>query len=700
LGVWEPPRAIDNPGDAQANRFARQDQLAGTLRVSSAELISRADASRSVRALLLRAGGALRERLQRVLDSVRDPQARALLGALLLGEREFERTDAGLSYTRLGLSHILSISGFHLTVLVFSILWLLRLTGDRGWFEPALLAFLVLAYAVALPPQAPILRSAALVLAMLLVHALGRRYDRLCVLGWITIALLAWRPADLWSLGFQLSVGLTALLLWIGDHARVTLWGTPLQGLIDQPDQTDQPAPRTLVRRASSSLSASISLSAMCWSAALPIIAATTGMISPLAAIISVVLAPLFVVLLWLGFLTLGLGMIFPGLAPFAATLLTRLCQLATDASTWLDSFALSSLRVPPIPVWWALLATLWIVCGWRWYRTWMLADRRWWWGAGACVLLALAPSMIAARGAGLSRAAALRLDALAVGDGTCMLLRSGTDAMLWDAKAIPPRSATPRTALALRELGVWRVPRIFITHPDIDHMSGVLDLIEPLGVREILVSQRFIDQATDSGTASRTRQPNAARVVQDELARRGVRLRAVRAGDELTLGPSRVTLLSPPPNATWPADNDHSLVALVESPRADHASPATLLLTGDVGGAAVARLAGIALPTIDAIELPHHGSPEPAAMRLVERLAPRVIVQSTGPSRINDPRWEPTRAVLPNAHWLTTAQHGWSAITWHHDGTITQQSMRSPAASRTPTSPTAALRPPTFRSP
>lgn len=670
LGVWEPPRAIENPGDAAAHRFALQDQAAGTLRVSNAELVSVVDNSLAPRALLLRAGGVLRERLQRVLDHVPAGPTRELLGALLLGEREFERTDAGLSYTRLGLSHILSISGFHLTVLVFSVLWLLRLSGDRGWVEPALLAFLVLAYAIALPAQAPILRSAALVLVMLLVHALGRRYDRLCVLGWIAIALLAWRPADLWSLGFQLSVGLTALLLWIGDRAGEAIWGATVRGTVEI--RTSRL--RSLLDRCAAGLRASFALSAMCWTSALPIIAATTGVVSPLAAMVSIALAPLFIVLLWLGYLTLGLGMFVPGFAAWSGRLLARLCDLAIDASTWVDSFSLASVRVPVIPMWWALLATVWIVCGWRWYRLWIVADRRWWWGIGACVLAALAPAMIAGRGNGLDRDAALRVDMLSVGDGTCMLIRSGRDALLWDAKGISPRSATPRAVLTLRELGTWRVPRVVITHPDIDHMSGVLDLLEPLGVREVLVSERFVEQASAVGPGE-----NAARMVVDELSRRGVRLATLGAGDELIIGSARLTVLSPPsaPAPPWPNDNDHSLMALLEAPRAGARSPARMLLTGDVGSDALARIERATLPIVDALELPHHGSPEPAAMRLVERVSPRVVLQSTGPSRVDDPRWDATRAAIPDALWRITARDGWTALTWRHDGSMKLQSMR-----------------------
>jgi beta-lactamase superfamily II metal-dependent hydrolase len=136
--------------------------------------------------------------------------------------------------------------------------------------------------------------------------------------------------------------------------------------------------------------------------------------------------------------------------------------------------------------------------------------------------------------------------------------------------------------------------------------------------------------------------------------------------------------VLSPPHSQSWQNDNDHSLMALLEAPRAASPSPARMLLTGDVGADALARVERATLPLVDAIELPHHGSPEPAAMRLVERVSPRVVLQSTGPSRVNDPRWDPARAAIPGAAWRITARDGWTSVTWLHDGSMTLRSMRS----------------------
>lgn len=670
-GQFIPPDRSDNPGDEKRLLFEAQDRHAGILRCTSPELIHEAEAAGVVdqaHSTFARASGALRARLRRVLDSASNSraasqsQSRQLLGALLLGERELERGPVGLAYTRLGLSHILTISGFHLMVLALTGLWVVRLTGDRGWLEPTLVAVLVIVYVTALPAQSPIIRSALMVLSVLASDALGRKYDRVCVLAWVAFALLIWRPADLWSLGFQLSAGLTAMLLWAGEFAPQAIFGTSLKGTMPS---LDNPG---FVARTKSTFALAISNGAMCWLTSLPIVASTTGLLSLAGMIASLLLAPFFVLLLWIGYFALMLGMLSARLASLGGFVLEVLCSLSVRGATWMDSFSLSSLRVPPVPFWWSIPMTAMIAMCWRMWSTWTRCARRNTVLVAGLWCLTLVPVALLARG--LPTSHALRVDMLAVGDGSCFLIRSGTDALLWDAKALPPRGATPRAAAIARELGAWRVRRVLISHPDIDHMGGVLDLLEPLGVEQVLIDQRMQQQALE--------QPEgAAAVVLRVLESRDVKVQVVIAGDQLHVGRATMTFLSPPSDAAWKVDNEHSLVALVEAPRAHAEKPARLLMTGDAGPLAITMLQQRELPPIDAMELPHHGSAQPAAMEWVQSLHPRVILQSTGPSRVDDPRWDETRTALPNAQWFSTPANGCTSVTWKHDGTIVTKTMR-----------------------
>jgi competence protein ComEC len=211
----------------------------------------------------------------------------------------------------------------------------------------------------------------------------------------------------------------------------------------------------------------------------------------------------------------------------------------------------------------------------------------------------------------------------------------------------------------AVRELGAFRVPTVVITHPNLDHFNGVLDIVEPLSVRTVLVGRAFADHASEH-----PRSPEAHMIA--ELARRGVALRVISQGERLSLGAACLEFLSPPPDADWPMDNDMSLVAGLWLPPSKRPS---LLLCGDIQDRALAHLSSLRPPLHPAIlEAPHHGSAREAAFSFVAAANPLVVLQSTGPSRAMDARWADTRA---GRTWLCTAIDGACFAQVQADGSV-----------------------------
>jgi competence protein ComEC len=260
--------------------------------------------------------GALRSRAATTLDAALSAQSpdpehrpssrpspgRALLAAMLLGEREPGLDGIETAFRRLGLVHLVAISGFNLAIVAGLVLFFLRLGPDRPVLEPLIVATLIILYMLVVPGEAPILRSGLTVLTFLAAETSGRRYDRLNLLGWIAVLLILFRPLDLFSLGFQLSFGIVAALLWLGRHAQERFFGVQIRGIV-------LPRPRTPFGHARRSFvdwaKAAISTSVLAWAVAIPTIAYHTGLVSPLAAITSILILPLVVVSLWIGYTVL-----------------------------------------------------------------------------------------------------------------------------------------------------------------------------------------------------------------------------------------------------------------------------------------------------------------------------------------------------------------------------------------------------------
>ncbi len=650
VGLHTPTRPAMNPGDPDARLWAATRRDAGSLSVPSMDLVSAVqDDGRSLSGAWVSARAWLRDRARGVL-SRQDSDGGALLRAITIGTHDPERRDVRDAFTRVGLAHLMAISGFHLALLVALVLLALRLTGDWGRLEAVVLIALVLGYLIIVPARPPIVRAGLVVLAIVLSESRGRRYDRLSVLGWVGVALLLWRPMDLFTLGFQLSLGLTAALLWLAPRVENRLRPTRIRGLIERPDPR---LSRAILPVFGARVRSAFVVTLVCWLVALPVVIHHTGLVSPMAILTTLLVTPVIVLILALGFAGVVIGLASPAIG----TAIAGLGASVGDGLAWsvqaLDEIPVSSFRLPAVSLAWAALG---VVLAVAWLR---LGTARWR-ALLAGTALALVWLGVEVRASRVDRDVVLRVDALSVGDGTCFLLRSGGEALLWDCGSSRPAFGERELGRIVRALGAWEVPRVIITHPNLDHHNALLDAIEALGVREVLVNDAFLRRGE-------LRRAGAEAFILAELAETDVRVRVLKAGDTLSLGGVSLDVLSP--DAGWlPANvNDSSLVAMVRAPTSE--GERLVLLTGDIEREAMARLlaSGEDLRA-DAMELSHHGSHHATAEDFVEAVDPTIMAQSTGPTRLLDERWERARL---GREWLVTARDGAVTLVVHKNGRV-----------------------------
>lgn len=676
LGAWSPPPPTLNPGEeARAARNAQQRRV-GSLRTTDPSLLRPAvrdlgpldRAERRVRRLV----ADLRARALAAVgggdaDEASDDPSRAFLLALLLGEHEHGVAETRSAFQRVGVAHLLAISGFHLTALVLVGVGAARLFGDRGWLEPALAAALVVLYLAVLPAEAPIVRAGALLLALLAAEAFGRRYDRLTILGWITLALLVWRPADAGSLGLRLSVGITALLLWTAEARPEFVFGPPR--VLGSP--WIGPG---LLARAARALRSFFMANLACWLVAAPLIARQTGAFSPLGAPATALLTGPLTLVLVAGHAGAILSSLLPEAAPAVSAALAALCRPVLALVHAVDALPFAQLSLGRVSLAWTVFATgagvaLVALGPRRRVLAWSLAGLAVLWGvAEARLRPALAPGVL------------LRVDMLAVGDGSALLVRSGEEALLWDCGSLTPGVGLHTVPRAAHALGA-PTPTALLSHPNIDHYAGLPDAAPALGVRRLLASPALFAAAEAAPDG-----PEA--LLLRLLAAQGVTAEALAAGDRLRLGHAAIEVLWPPGDLAAAAGerralsaNDLSLVLLARVPTP--AGERSLLLTGDLGPEAIRRLRerrpGL---RADVLELPHHGSFNAEAARWLAELDPAVVLQSTGPRRLGDERWAPFAA---GRAWLITAAHGAAFAEIRRDGSVRRGAFRAAPATGSP---------------
>lgn len=151
--------------------------------------------------------------LQRIRGAIRESfenKANELFGSdgdtvitLLMGSNEAIPNKRKDLYRETGISHILAISGFHMSIIV-SIIGRM-LPKHKRWLRIGIIGIVMLIYCILCVHSPGIIRSAVMTFAMLVSSALERREDGLSAISIAVIGILMVNPYQLYSISFQLS---------------------------------------------------------------------------------------------------------------------------------------------------------------------------------------------------------------------------------------------------------------------------------------------------------------------------------------------------------------------------------------------------------------------------------------------------------------------------------------------------------------
>lgn len=529
----------------------------------------------------------LRARVRVGVTAGLSPEPALLMRALVLGERE----DASALRTRFaeaGLAHLLALSGLHLGVLAAFVGTLLAPLGPARW---TLVAAAAVSFTLWIGPTPSLIRAAAMTAAAGLSVASGAgRPDPPATLGLAAAATLLARPDWLFDLAFQLSylslIGILAL-------------GVPVARRIGR----GRPArdPRVW-------LPASLAISTAASLAGLPLVVDAFGQAAPFGPLVNLIAVPLTTVLLPLGLVAGVGGAIVPALGA-AAGLVTG--PLATALLVTAEVGA----RLPAVA--WGGVAplgvALWAIGLAPW--AWTVRGRLRPWRAAAVTSCAVAASLITA-----SPAPTPELIVLDVGQGDAVLLRlPGRTEVLVDGGGTPFSDydvAAARVVPALRALDVDELELVVSTHPDMDHAEGLQTVLRSLPVAALAYGH-----------------PAPGRPAWDRLeavARsEGVPLLALRRGQVVRFGEAELHVLHPGERPSGEPNEDS--VAL----RIDWRGRPWALLAGDVSSRIERSLA---VPQLDVVLAPHHGSAHSTGAALLRAARPRYVAVSVGTNRYGHP--------------------------------------------------------------
>ncbi len=134
-----------------------------------------------------------------------DLESTSVMYAMLTGDKTFIDDDTSGAFSASGVSHLLAISGLHLSILLDAVCLLLVRFKRRSFFRFALIGVFVTFYAAFTGFSPSVVRATIMALLLAFASAVGMRYDLLSALCTAGIIMLTVNPYRLYDISFQLS---------------------------------------------------------------------------------------------------------------------------------------------------------------------------------------------------------------------------------------------------------------------------------------------------------------------------------------------------------------------------------------------------------------------------------------------------------------------------------------------------------------
>ncbi|TAL49344.1 ComEC family competence protein [Patescibacteria group bacterium] len=345
-GRLDRPGAIEEGGrifDYAA--YLAKDDIYLILSFASGELVAEGGGSPVKRALLTVKFRFIGNFERRITEP-----ASSLLSGIILGTESSLGKDLEQTFRTTGIIHIVVLSGYNITLVASSILWLLsRLCFLSRRVSLAASALGIVLFAIMVGGAPSVVRASLMAILVLLARATGRTYHVARGLVIAACAMVLWNPKVLvFDTGFELSFLATVALIWIAP-----LLGEKFSRI------TEKFALRTIV---SDTVATQLFV--------LPLLLYKTGLFSVVSLPVNLLVLPIVPVIMFFGFFAGLLGFLAGFLAFPFAIIAQFLLTYVLKVVEWFSSlpFAAVSLTFFPAALMWFIFALYGFML-WRIYK-------------------------------------------------------------------------------------------------------------------------------------------------------------------------------------------------------------------------------------------------------------------------------------------------------------------------------------------
>lgn len=534
----------------------------------------------------------LRARIdRRIHHRVEISESRAVLRALLLGDRGYISETMREQFIATGLLHLLAISGLHVLLVGMVIYTLLRPTLIRlrlrwvvaEWIRATVTLFLLIAFALLTGGRPSVVRAVAMAGLFIGANVLQRDARSLNTLGVAALGLLVHRPTMLFDAGFQLSFAAVGGILLVNPRLRDLLPEAWRRGGL-----RGQVASLTTV-------SVAATLGTM------PVLLVHFGYVSFAGLVLNVIAVPVTALALLSALLAIGTsgwGVVGTSFGHAAEALTQGLLHTASVGAAHLGWASVTATVRDP----WIVLALGVGVLAIAHYP-----HPRWRWRLMGAALLCVCVSLWTGilTGSSGSRVDVVFFD-VGQGDAALVSFPSGRHVLV-DAGPRNPYFDAGRSVILphLQRYGIDRLDAVVVSHGDADHLGGLPAILRVVPVRRLVMNP-------PAETTALTREVDH---LIDSLS---VPRRPAYAGDTLAIdSAARIQVLGPPGRSRLlNTDNEASMVVRMVY------GTTRFLFTGDIEQQGEQWLVEHynGLLSSEVVKVGHHGSPTSSSSAFIRQ--------------------------------------------------------------------------------
>ncbi len=296
-----------NPSDFDYGQYLKGKNIVAVIKAKSCESLG------GKPYLLAR----LRDNLTEKLDNIFEGKDEGIMQAALLGDDEVLEADTQNLYSAAGIGHILSVSGFHMGLIVSFLLGCSAYVGLPYVKRYIFIIGGIWSYAILTGFAVSTVRAAIMSTIVMLARILWEEEDFCVSIGLSAFLILMWQPYSIYSMGFQLSyiaviaIGISQIFLKKWKESLMGFKGKLMKVII----------PWLIITLMTS-----------------PIIAFWCYEIPLLSSVLNLIILPLFSLLIILGWCILGLYIIgIPFIWPLTKGIIVilqgvhKICEFATQ---------------------------------------------------------------------------------------------------------------------------------------------------------------------------------------------------------------------------------------------------------------------------------------------------------------------------------------------------------------------------------